>query len=129
MNDELYHYGVKGMKWGVRRTRKKASNYSTQQRIRDRKIYGRGAENRINKRMLKGESIQSARHNEVNRKARIDGAKKVTKTLAKGALVVGGTVAVSQALRKYGNFSDFDKSVITETAINTGRHIINTILR
>lgn len=26
-NQELYHYGVKGMKWGVRRAEKKADNY------------------------------------------------------------------------------------------------------
>ena len=27
MNNELYHYGVKGMKWGVRRTEKRRAKY------------------------------------------------------------------------------------------------------
>ena len=105
-----------------------ASNYSEQQRTRDRKIYGKGAEKRINKRMLEGESIQSARHNEVIRKGRVDTAKKIGKTAAKGALVVGGSIAVTKYLKKQG-FNTYQVDQLASTVINMGRHFINQILR
>jgi len=136
----LCHHGILGQKWGIRRYQPypkghkggkeigKAANYSTQQRVRDRKIYGKGAEKRINKRMLNGESIQSARHNEVERKSRIDSGKKIAKTITKGALVAGGTVAVFSLLQKKG-FGDSAASSISETVVNAGRHVINAIFR
>lgn len=64
-SDELCHHGIQGMHWH-HHSAARAENYSTAQRVRDRKIYGPGSERRINKRMLNGENIQSARHNEVN---------------------------------------------------------------
>lgn len=146
ISNELYHHGIKGQKWGVRRfqnpdgTRtsagkkreasdRKAENYSSQQRKRDQKIYGKGAEKRINKRMLEGESVQSARHNEVERKARIDNGKKIAKTVAKGALVVGGAAAVTYALQKKGLGKSVASEVLTEEVVNVGRHVINGIFR
>lgn len=140
MKSELYHYGIKGMHWGVRRFQnadgsytavgkaRYATNYSAQQRTRDRKIYGKSAEKRINKRMLSGESIQSARHNEVVRKARIDSGKKITKTVVKGALVVGGSAAVYKLLQKKG-LGDIQASQLSEVTVQVGRHVINALLR
>lgn len=138
--DELYHHGIKGQKWGVRRyqnkdgtytsagkKRRQAENYSTRQRARDRKIYGRGAERRINERMLKGESIQSARHNEVERKGRIESAKKIGKTTAKAVLIAGGAAAVATVLKKKGIGSKVANEVVTGEVINVGRQVINAI--
>jgi hypothetical protein len=68
MDNELRHYGVKGMKWGVRRAElaKTNANYSRGQRDYDRTKRGvskRGVK-RINKRMNKGQDLETARTNE-----------------------------------------------------------------
>jgi hypothetical protein len=130
---ELYHYGIKGQKWGIRRYQNEdgtltpegkkrylnpdgsyndlavkelkiqAGNYSKQQRTRDKKLYGKGAEKRINERMAKGESVQSARHDEVIRKERntkiknsvTSTAKQVWKPIKSAIIGVGTAVAIA----------------------------------
>lgn len=83
----LMHFGVKGMKWGVR---KKNPNYNSTQRKNDRAIYGRGAEKRINTRMNQGMGISGARAMEkqtqkqraVKRQRRVRNAKAIVSTAA-----------------------------------------------
>lgn len=45
MTNELYHYGVKGMKWGVRRTQRRAKK-DAKKYARAKMYYGEGAGNR-----------------------------------------------------------------------------------
>ena len=71
--NELYHHGVKGMKWGVRN--KKNERYSVNQRIRDENVYGKSGVRRINRTMNEGTGDI------------------MTDTIVKSAIVYGGAKA------------------------------------
>lgn len=79
---DIYHYGVKGMKWGVRKSeyksisrkdrkklrKRKNEDYSDHQRDLDKLRLGGGAVRRINKRMNKGATYKQARRREYARR-------------------------------------------------------------
>jgi len=72
--DDLAHYGVKGMHWGVHKTELDTPNssYSKGQRNYDKQNYGAGSVKRINRRLNKGARLKEARNSEVafrNRRA------------------------------------------------------------
>lgn len=87
MEYELYHYGVKGMRWGVRKSTSSVNkSYTAKQRKQDRAFYGKGGEKRINKKLNEGHSLRGARHYEAERKER---AEKRQKTVQRGAKKAG----------------------------------------
>ena len=94
MEYELCHFGVKGMKWGVRKkdTSVANGNYTAKQRKRDRAFYGARGEKRINKRLNEGHGIQGARHYEVEKKDRALKRKATVKRGAKRAAKIIGSI-------------------------------------
>lgn len=128
-NNELYHYGVLGMKWGHRKASSSAnSGYSSKQRKRDRAFYGNRGEKRINKKLNQGHGLQGARHYEVERRERRE---KTKKTLKKGARKTAkimstiGTMYVTDQLFYGGAGTRFAK----QAATNAGRAVVNTVLK
>lgn len=95
----LKHYGILGMKWGVRRSqsqldkaagrRGRNPDYSDQQRKRDKQVYGRRGVNRVNRSLNKGNKISVARGDEKTRRDRVIGKNKYVRQVGKGAGTVG----------------------------------------
>lgn len=86
-SEELYHFGVKGMKWGVRKKRDKPNtDYTSRQRVTDRAIFGKKGVKHINRRMNKGQSHFRAATTEMISQAA---------TTSVGSLAAGGLAVAS----------------------------------
>lgn len=97
---ELVHYGVKGMKWGVRRAElnKPNAGYTDRTRSQDARLYGKRTAKKINQRMnRKGENHTVAKRNVLRNKAMIRlaaaGALYATPQLVELGSLTSGSIA------------------------------------
>lgn len=128
-NNYLAHYGVKGMKWGVRRKSRNTynKNYTDRQRKQDRAVYGGRAERRINRRMNEGYGVKGARAIEADRKERADRrkatARRVGKKISRAAVSVGSTFVMDQIF--FGGRNTKAMAALAKDAVNMGKYAVN----
>lgn len=126
----LAHYGVKGMKWGVRRKRDEYNkSYTDKQRKNDRAMYGNRAEKRINRKLNEGYSLRGARHLEVERKERSEKRKKTTRKVRRavtGAAISAGSMVVSDMLFNDGMGTRVAVG-LGKAAVSTGMNVVNNM--
>lgn len=89
MNEELYHHGIKGMKWGVRRYETSSGHLTAA----GKKRYGDGPVGKVNKQTKQAKDSPEAQAKREQRKA-------TAKKVAKGAAIVGGTVLAAYGAKK-----------------------------
>lgn len=114
---DIYHFGVKGMKWGVRK--KRARGYNNAAYNADRAKHGTLGANRINKSVLNGASLQKAQAME---KERHNSASGTASLLGAGGGLAGayagwaaGTKVTS--LIAYGTLPTINKYLGSNTAV------------
>lgn len=84
-DNDIYHFGVKGMKWGVRKQR--ASGYSESAYNADKAKHGTRGANRINKSVMQGHSLRKAQELEKERHRSVAGTAAL---LSYGGAIAGG---------------------------------------
>lgn len=105
---ELAHAGVKGMKWGVRKSEPANAAYTGRMRANDKSQHGKRAVHRINSRMNKGDTRDRALEREDVRNAR--------QRLA----VIGGLYAVA-LLAEHGSISSHSLKSYVGNRANANR--------
>jgi hypothetical protein len=128
--DELYHYGIPGMRWGIRRQRR-IEGRKQRSAMKLQKMIDKGSSQRkINKYRRKNDAIQRSRYGQTNGQILKEGVKRSIKSdliagVGAGALVLSGAAFTGSALAIAGaiGISAATSMYKTGNAVNTVRKI------
>lgn len=102
-NDELYHFGVKGMKWGVRRKRPKTTHHEDYTNAHSRKsvksMSDKELRSRINRLNMEREYSEAKRKANKGQRA----VQSYIKTAGTIAAFAGATATYKKYGKKYGD--------------------------
>ena len=98
MDNTLYHHGVKGMRWGIRRDRKQSAYHEDYRKAHNKKSFKSMSDQEL--RSVNNRLQMESQYKHLTKKAGI--GKKVVKAFVAGATTISSVALAANTYKKYG---------------------------